>query len=502
MRALGAVLENIGYAEVYGAVVEGSVVARDAAAARRRTGRLVPPERDLVMALAFGDKVCLSAAGEGMTPEAVPGLVELIEALVEAGLALAWEGAWQTAGWVVVPNKGGYLIVDRFVSYGGEEPRVYLGDDSLMFSGLISVRKGARVLDLATGCGIYAVLASDGASHVVATDIDERAVRFCALNVELNESTARLAHPVSVRRGDLYAPVGEEQFDLIVTLAPYVPSIGGAVGVEEGRADVPFFANGGTDGLALIRRILEGLPEHLAPGGEFVALMQLLLDREGCPIVAGDIRRVIDGTPFGSSPAARLTLSRFHSPWPYALELAQMLDYGRTAPHPASADLAAKLVESWRAMGVAGVATGILRIWDTRERLESVPAERERAGSVPSGSQAGERWLCRTPGEFRVIAAGSWWSPRDVPRLANGVELVASEGGMAMRDDSRNIANLLDPAVGRLVAEFDGVRTVSEAVGVAWPEGDPGRQLSLVDVAIERCRDLEVEGLLMRAVEG
>ena len=69
---------------------------------------------------------------------------------------------------------------------------------------------------------------------------------------------------VRALRGDLFAAVGGERFDLIVTNPPYVP----APSPAGGRPDAPRRAwDGGSDGRLLLDAICAGLPGHLRPGG-------------------------------------------------------------------------------------------------------------------------------------------------------------------------------------------------------------------------------------------
>ncbi|RLG62841.1 methyltransferase, partial [archaeon] len=61
---------------------------------------------------------------------------------------------------------------------------------------------GLRVLDLGTGSGILAILASKlGAKSVVATDVSERAIRIARRNAEINHVE------IDFRAGDLFDPV-------------------------------------------------------------------------------------------------------------------------------------------------------------------------------------------------------------------------------------------------------------------------------------------------------
>jgi len=74
-------------------------------------------------------------------------------------------------------------------------------------------------LDVGTGNGVHALLAARHAERVVATDVNERALAYTALNAALN----RLEN-VECRRGSLFEPAGDETFGLVICNAPYVVS--------------------------------------------------------------------------------------------------------------------------------------------------------------------------------------------------------------------------------------------------------------------------------------
>lgn len=67
------------------------------------------------------------------------------------------------------------------------------------------------------------------------------------------------------RRGDMYAPAGRATFDRILAHPPYVPSL------RTGQ----LFRDGGEDGERLTRRVVEGLPNYLHPGGRLYLLAML-----------------------------------------------------------------------------------------------------------------------------------------------------------------------------------------------------------------------------------
>jgi release factor glutamine methyltransferase len=115
---------------------------------------------------------------------------------------------------------------------------------------------GADVLELGTGSGAIAIAAAQGgANSVTVVDLSRRALVTAALNARLNGVRVR------PRRGDLFAPVGGERFDIVVSNPPYLPS-----------DDIPQRGaqrawEGGEDGRAVLERICAGVADHLRPGG-------------------------------------------------------------------------------------------------------------------------------------------------------------------------------------------------------------------------------------------
>lgn len=74
-----------------------------------------------------------------------------------------------------------------------------------------------RLLDLGTGSGVGAIFAARRGMQVVAVDINPEAVRCARLNVLLNGLEER----IEVRQGDLFEPVNNEQFDIILFNPPF-----------------------------------------------------------------------------------------------------------------------------------------------------------------------------------------------------------------------------------------------------------------------------------------
>lgn len=117
----------------------------------------------------------------------------------------------------------------------------------------------ASVLDVFSGSGVLAVAAaSQGAGSVTATDISKRAVLNVRLNARLNGVRVR------ARRGDLFAPVGQRRFDLVVANPPYLPSA--REGLPKHGAAARAW-EGGRTGRLLLDRFCTEVPAHLTPGG-------------------------------------------------------------------------------------------------------------------------------------------------------------------------------------------------------------------------------------------
>jgi methylase of polypeptide subunit release factors len=125
-----------------------------------------------------------------------------------------------------------------------------------------------RALDVGTGSGVHALLAASHARHVIATDVNARALAFTELNAALNGLTN-----VECRRGSLYEPVAGETFDLIICNAPYV------VSPERRWA----YRDSGFQADEVSERAVRNAPEHLAEGGYATMLVSWLAQDADAP---------------------------------------------------------------------------------------------------------------------------------------------------------------------------------------------------------------------------
>jgi ribosomal protein L3 glutamine methyltransferase len=122
-----------------------------------------------------------------------------------------------------------------------------------------------RVLDLCTGSGCLAILASRHFpnARIEAVDISRDALEVAARNI----ADYGLEDRVKLHRGDLFAPIGEARYDLIISNPPYVDAEGMAALPRECRAEPKLAFDGGADGLDIISRLLKEAGRHLTLQG-------------------------------------------------------------------------------------------------------------------------------------------------------------------------------------------------------------------------------------------
>ncbi|MFJ9025752.1 HemK2/MTQ2 family protein methyltransferase [Streptomyces sp. NPDC102259] len=151
-------------------------------------------------------------------------------------------------------------------------PGVYAPqEDTALLAGALSEERllpGADVLDVGTGTGALALEAARRGTRVTAVDVSWRAV----YSARLNAWRERL--PVRVHRGNLFAPVHGQSFDLILTNPPYVPA---PAGDRAGRGTARAW-DGGGDGRLVLDRICLEAPLLLRPGGVLLMVHSALSD--------------------------------------------------------------------------------------------------------------------------------------------------------------------------------------------------------------------------------
>ncbi|GAB4308121.1 MAG: methyltransferase [Methanobacteriaceae archaeon] len=149
---------------------------------------------------------------------------------------------------------------------------VYLpAEDTFLLADNLIISAGDKVLEIGTGTGLVALYASKSAKKVLATDINPHAVKCAKENVELNH-----AHNVEVRLGNLFLPLKNEKFDLILFNTPYLPT----EDYEKIDDDLNAAWDGGVDGRKIIDLFLNDVKDYLNKGGRVQLVQSSLSDIE------------------------------------------------------------------------------------------------------------------------------------------------------------------------------------------------------------------------------
>jgi methylase of polypeptide subunit release factors len=166
---------------------------------------------------------------------------------------------------------GKLLVASDDYPGGGGEPPDYVAaytPTSQVCELLTPRHRVARALDVGSGSGVQALLAARHARHVVATDVNARALAYTELNAALNGLTNIECH-----RGSLFEPVEGESFDLITCNAPYV------VSPEQRWA----YRDAGFQADELSERIVRQAAEHLTEGGFATLVVSWVAEDEDAP---------------------------------------------------------------------------------------------------------------------------------------------------------------------------------------------------------------------------
>lgn len=168
-------------------------------------------------------------------------------------------------------NKAYMLGLPFYVDERVIVPRSFLGEilgshfDGEDRSLIADPEAMQTVLDLCTGSGCLAVLASQRFPNATidAVDLSADALEVAAENIDIYQLEDR----VELYHGDLFAPLGDKRYDLIISNPPYVDAQGMEDLPDECRYEPELAFDGGPDGLDLVRRILAEAKQHLTPQG-------------------------------------------------------------------------------------------------------------------------------------------------------------------------------------------------------------------------------------------
>jgi methylase of polypeptide subunit release factors len=213
----------------------------------------------------LGDAIRLLLLARPVPRSSFPAAAELLR------LGLATEdGALLVPRARIVPTEGVYLTFDTF-SHGENDPPGWVASftpTAYWLASLTLRRRVRRALDIGTGNGVHALLAARHADHVIATDVNPRALEFTSISAALNGFGN-----VETRHGSLFEPVAGERFDLITCNAPFVIS-------PEARWQ---YRDAGFPGDEFSRLVVTNAAAHLADDGFATVLVSWLAASEDEP---------------------------------------------------------------------------------------------------------------------------------------------------------------------------------------------------------------------------
>ena len=137
-------------------------------------------------------------------------------------------------------------------------------EDSYLLADNLEIQEGQSVLEIGTGSGIVAMYASRLTDRITVTDINFDACELARRNFEDNGIEG-----IEILFGNLFEPVGNRKFDVILFNTPYLPTEDDDV-IDD---TINYAFDGGVNGRKVIDLFLNEVGNHLNDGG-IVQLIQ------------------------------------------------------------------------------------------------------------------------------------------------------------------------------------------------------------------------------------
>ncbi len=144
-------------------------------------------------------------------------------------------------------------------------------EDSYLLAENLMIEKGKSVLEIGTGSGIVAMYASKLTDEVTATDINFDAIELAESNFKANN-----IDNIELLFGNLFEPVKDRKFDVILFNTPYLPTEEGEV-IED---NLNYAFDGGLNGRKVIDLFLNEVKNHLNDGGIVQLIQSSLSDND------------------------------------------------------------------------------------------------------------------------------------------------------------------------------------------------------------------------------
>jgi hypothetical protein len=398
------------------------------------------------------------------------------QALVDLGLAVEEDGLLRRTVRLVPHDH--LLIASDEPGAGGANHVAGVHRPSAMLAALTVRRPVAAALDVATGCGIQALLISPHAERVVATDLNERALAFAAFNAALNG-----IENVEFRAGSFFEPAAGERCGLVACNPPYVIS----------PETELVFRDSGLPGDTVSAKLVAELPEYLEDGGFGTILISWIagedptlrprawLEGHGCDAwilhtatddalkAASQWNRPLEGTPEEFAQRVDAWLDY------YARLGIDAIAYGAVVLRRRSGGRNWTRMAELPASRPQAASDHLLRLFAAQDLLTDTPAEALLDRRVTLVERA---YFDRTA----HVESGRWTETSAAVRLAEGIEFGVN----------------LDRYGSALVPVLDGAAPVRERLGPLAAElGVPESELAVF--AAHLLRHLVEHGLAVLA---
>lgn len=165
-------------------------------------------------------------------------------------------------------NRGLFMKMGKFEIE--TDDLVYIpSDDTFLLAENLEIKEGQSVLEIGTGSGLVSMYASLLTDDVTATDINYNALELAEKNFKLNN-----INTIKLEFGDLFEPVKDKKFDVILFNTPYLPTDSDDI-IND---DLNYAFDGGLDGRKVIDRFINEVSNHLNDKGIVQIIQSSLSD--------------------------------------------------------------------------------------------------------------------------------------------------------------------------------------------------------------------------------
>ena len=139
------------------------------------------------------------------------------------------------------------------------DDNVYVpAEDSYLLAENLEIKEGQSVLEIGTGSGIVAMYASRLTDKITVSDINFDACELARKNFEANN-----IENIEILFGNMFEPVENRKFDVILFNTPYLPTEDDEV-IDD---TINYAFDGGLNGRKVIDLFLNEVGNHLNDGG-------------------------------------------------------------------------------------------------------------------------------------------------------------------------------------------------------------------------------------------